>query len=108
MPTQSSNIPDLLRERTSNLVTPLQRLQDLAARRVSFDEMFKTYDYFLLPSADVFPFDADVHWPPANRLKENGYLSLLEGEFSFCDANRTYGDFCTYPRLWQRSGRRIT
>jgi amidase len=27
------------------------------------DRMFKTYDYFLFPSAQVFPFDADVHWP---------------------------------------------
>jgi hypothetical protein len=30
---------------------------------VNFDEMFKTYDYFLLPSAQIFSFDADVHWP---------------------------------------------
>jgi amidase len=27
------------------------------------DRIFKTYDYLLLPSAQVFPFDADVHWP---------------------------------------------
>jgi amidase len=38
-----------------------------SANRSSFyqviNRMFKTYDYFLLPSAQVFPFAADVHWP---------------------------------------------
>jgi amidase len=38
-----------------------------SANRSSFyqviNRMFKTYDYLLLPSAQVFPFDADVHWP---------------------------------------------
>ena len=24
---------------------------------------FKTYDYFVLPTAQLFPFDADLHWP---------------------------------------------
>jgi amidase len=27
--------------------------------------LFETYDYLLLPSAQVFPFDAGVHWPKA-------------------------------------------
>jgi len=26
-------------------------------------QLFETYDYLLLPSAQVFPFDASVHWP---------------------------------------------
>lgn len=26
-------------------------------------QFFEKYDYFLLPSAQVFPFDASVHWP---------------------------------------------
>jgi amidase len=26
--------------------------------------LFETYDFLLLPSAQVFPFDAGVHWPP--------------------------------------------
>jgi amidase len=38
-----------------------------SATRSSFyqviNRMFKTYDYFLLPSAQVFPFEAEVHWP---------------------------------------------
>jgi amidase len=25
---------------------------------------FEKYDYFVLPSAQVFPFDAKTHWPP--------------------------------------------
>ncbi len=25
--------------------------------------LFKTYDYLMLPSAQVFPFDAEIHWP---------------------------------------------
>ena len=28
-------------------------------------KLFETYDYLLLPSAQVFPFDADIHWPKA-------------------------------------------
>jgi amidase len=27
------------------------------------NRLFRTYDYLLLPAAQVFPFDADVHWP---------------------------------------------
>jgi amidase len=38
-----------------------------SANRSSFyqviNRMFETYDFFLLPSAQVFPFAADVHWP---------------------------------------------
>jgi Asp-tRNA(Asn)/Glu-tRNA(Gln) amidotransferase A subunit family amidase len=26
-------------------------------------ELFETYDFILAPSAQVFPFDADIHWP---------------------------------------------
>lgn len=25
--------------------------------------LFERYDYLILPSAQVFPFDADIHWP---------------------------------------------
>ena len=28
-------------------------------------KLFDRYDYLLLPSAQVFPFDANVHWPKA-------------------------------------------
>ncbi|MCY1392814.1 Acylamidase [compost metagenome] len=28
-------------------------------------KLFECYDYLLLPSAQMFPFDADVHWPKA-------------------------------------------
>ncbi|MFD0525297.1 amidase [Paractinoplanes durhamensis] len=29
----------------------------------SFRELFATYDYVVLPTAQVFPFDATLHWP---------------------------------------------
>jgi amidase len=29
----------------------------------SVERLFAKYDFLLLPSAQVFPFDADVHWP---------------------------------------------
>jgi len=25
--------------------------------------LFETYDYFVVPTAQLFPFDADIHWP---------------------------------------------
>ena len=28
-------------------------------------KLFERYDYLALPSAQVFPFDADLHWPQA-------------------------------------------
>ncbi len=32
--------------------------------------LYEQYDYLLLPSAQVFPFDADVHWPVSINGKE--------------------------------------
>jgi amidase len=29
----------------------------------AFRELFETYDYAVLPTAQVFPFDASIHWP---------------------------------------------
>ncbi len=36
---------------------------------------FEQYDYFVLPSAQVFPFDAQTHWPPeiAGRTMDSYY-----------------------------------
>ena len=25
--------------------------------------MFEKYDYFIVPTAQLFPFDAEIHWP---------------------------------------------
>ena len=33
-------------------------------------ELFKSYDFLMLPSAQVFPFDARVHWPKEIAGKE--------------------------------------
>jgi amidase len=45
-----------------------------AARR-----FFETYDYFVLPSAQVFPFDAKVHWPPEIAGKKmDAYYRWME------------------------------
>ncbi|WP_454811506.1 amidase [Labrys neptuniae] len=43
------------------------RLSDAAAARTQWYQAVRTfmerYDYFILPSAQVFPFDATTHWP---------------------------------------------
>jgi amidase len=54
-----------------------------SANRSSFyqviNRMFKTYDYLLLPTAQVFPFDADVHWPQEiNGKKMDTYHRWME------------------------------
>jgi len=42
-------------------------ISDASAVRTSWyhavRRFFETYDYFILPSAQVFPFDASTHWP---------------------------------------------
>ena len=41
--------------------------------------LFETYDYLLLPSAQVFPFDADIHWPKAiNGVTMDTYHRWME------------------------------
>lgn len=41
--------------------------------------LFETYDYLLLPSAQVFPFDARVHWPSEiNGRKMDTYHRWME------------------------------
>ena len=42
-------------------------------------KLFAHYDYLLLPSAQVFPFDASVHWPNAiNGVKMDTYHRWME------------------------------
>jgi amidase len=53
--------------------------------------LFETYDYLLLPSAQVFPFDVDVHWPrEINGVKMDTYHRWMEvvipGTLSGCPA----------------------
>ncbi len=41
--------------------------------------LFQTYDYLLLPSAQVFPFDAQEHWPKEiNGKKMDSYHRWME------------------------------
>jgi amidase len=52
-------------------------------------KLFERYDYLLLPSAQVFPFDADVHWPKAiNGITMDTYHRWMEvvvpGSLSGC------------------------
>jgi len=42
-------------------------------------KLFENYDYLALPSAQVFPFDAATHWPPAiNGIKMDTYHRWME------------------------------
>lgn len=42
-------------------------------------KLFETYDYLLLPSAQVFPFDAQTHWPKEiNGKKMDTYHRWME------------------------------
>jgi amidase len=42
-------------------------------------KLFTTYDFLLLPSAQVFPFDASVHWPKSiNDVAMDTYHRWME------------------------------
>jgi len=42
-------------------------------------KLFESYDHLLLPSAQVFPFDANVHWPKAiNSVTMDTYHRWME------------------------------
>ena len=45
----------------------------------SVRRLFDSYDFLLLPSAQVFPFDVDVHWPhEINGVKMDTYHRWME------------------------------
>ena len=45
----------------------------------SVSRLFEKYQYLLLPSAQVFPFDVDVHWPrEINGVKMDTYHRWME------------------------------
>ncbi len=45
----------------------------------AMSKLFDTYDYLLLPSAQVFPFDASVHWPKSiNGVAMDTYHRWME------------------------------
>jgi Asp-tRNA(Asn)/Glu-tRNA(Gln) amidotransferase A subunit family amidase len=43
------------------LTSPLRRLSGRSGIKLSV--VFLRYDYFVVPTAQVFPFNADLHWP---------------------------------------------
>src|SRR5512146_41573 len=46
---------------------------------VAVQKLFEKYDYLLLPSAQVFPFDASVHWPKSiNGVAMDTYHRWME------------------------------
>jgi amidase len=46
---------------------------------VAVQKLFQKYDYLLLPSAQVFPFDAAVHWPKSiNGVAMDTYHRWME------------------------------
>ena len=51
-----------------------QRLVSSGARAFLSD-----YDYFITPPAQVFPFDATIHWPKEHRRQIDGYLPSMDG-----------------------------
>ncbi|HKS72206.1 MAG TPA: amidase [Terriglobales bacterium] len=64
---------------------PLTASQVYAASEARSDwyravnKLFETHDYLLLPSAQVFPFDAQVHWPKEiNGRKMDTYHRWME------------------------------
>jgi amidase len=64
---------------------PLTAVEVFAASEARSDwyramhQLFEKYDYLLLPSAQVFPFDAQVHWPKEiNGRKMDTYHRWME------------------------------
>ena len=46
--------------------------------------MFESYDYFIVPTAQVFPFDAEIHWPrEIAGQKMETYHEWMKAVFSF-------------------------
>jgi amidase len=63
-------------------LTALDAYKACVARSAWYEAMrklFQKYEYLLLPSAQVFPFDANVHWPKSiNGVKMDTYHRWME------------------------------
>ena len=59
--------PELVWEIEGSLNMPAARVSEAGMNRSNWyralHELFKVYDVLALPSAQVFPFSADIHWP---------------------------------------------
>ena len=64
---RGGDVPQAQRRRIVAVAATVRGAWYQAVRR-----FFESYDYFVLPSAQVFPFDAKTHWPAGDRRQENG------------------------------------
>ncbi|MBZ5526702.1 MAG: amidase [Acidobacteriia bacterium] len=56
-----------------------QALEARSAFYAALIKLFETYEYLLLPSAQVFPFDVNVHWPKSiNGVSMDTYHRWME------------------------------
>jgi len=67
-PDKRSHIkPEAIWEIENGLVLKANQIYEASTVRSAWyhrlQKIFATYEYLVLPSAQVFPFDADVHWP---------------------------------------------
>ena len=63
---------------------------------------FERYDYFVLPTAQLFPFDIEQHWPQGYRGPHDADLSRMDEGMSAGDD--VGGPCARCPRGLQRSG----
>ena len=59
--------------------------------------LFERFDVLALPCAQVWPFDAALRWPTADRRPRDGHLPPLDGGRDLRDLRR--------PAVHQRAGR---
>jgi len=59
--------PEAIWEIENGLVLKASQIYEASTVRSAWyhrlQKLFETYEYLVLPSAQVFPFDADLHWP---------------------------------------------
>jgi len=75
--------PELIWEIEQSLTLNQDDIQAAAAIRkewyVELERLFKKYDFLVLPSAQVFPFDKNLHWPKdINGRKMDTYHRWME------------------------------
>jgi amidase len=75
--------PEALWEVEGGLKLSALEVYEASAARSDFyramSKLFETHDFVLLPSAQVFPFDANIHWPKAiNGVAMDTYHRWME------------------------------
>jgi amidase len=66
--------PEIIFEIEGSIDMPASRVRAAGIARADWYralyKLFQRYDLLVLPSAQVFPFSADIHWPPAIKGKK--------------------------------------